>query len=402
VNRDGSRPSVPALVLGSGLNGLGVARSLGSESVPVYLADTDIRRFELRTRYASRLQLSALEGDSLLRDLVELGQGRFTGCRPVLVLTQERTVRTVAGALEDLHGLFRFVLPSGGLLETLMHKERFARLAEQTGLRIPGTVNVREPGDIETALALTPPLVVKPALHAPQYERLYRKAYLVDDPGQARQLIERILDVLPDVIVQEWIPGNDSDIYFCLQHLSSEGRLECSFVGRKIRSWPPNVGGTASCTSAPEHVVKLTEATASFFKRVGMSGLASMEYKRHAATGEFVAIEPTVGRSDYQEEVATLNGINLPYAYYLGALGRATEFVSGRDRRAIWRDGDADRQSSQTVGQSVQGWPLAHGRVYDALWRSSDPGPSLDRNWRRLAGRIGLCRVAAGVRPTGG
>lgn len=401
MSLDSSRPSEPALVLGSGLNGLGVARSLGAEGVPVYLADTDMRRIELRTRYASRLELSALEGDALLRDLIELGSDRFAGRRPVLILTQERTVRTIAGALNQLRGIYRFVLPSGSLLETLMHKEGFARLAEQVGLRVPRTVNVRKSDDIEAALDLSFPLVVKPALHTAEYERLHRKAYLVDQPGQARSLIERILEVLPDVMVQEWIPGNDSDIYFCLQYLPPKGP-PCSFVGRKIRSWPPSVGGTASCTSAPEQAAELSEATADFFNRTGMCGLASMEYKRHAVTGEFVAIEPTVGRTDYQEEVATLNGVNLPYAYYLGAVGRSGESVHGPDRRAVWRDGNADRQSSQASGQQVQGWPAAHGRIYDALWRSSDPGPSLDRNWRRLAGRLGRCRVAAGGRPTGG
>ncbi|AOU98522.1 hypothetical protein BI364_11655 [Acidihalobacter yilgarnensis] len=312
---------VPALVLGSGFNGLGVARSLGMLGVPVYLADTDTKRPEMRTRYAHPLKIAALQGDPLIRDLQVLAQTRLAGPKPVLVLTQEQTVRTVGSAQAILSPLFRFLLPPAGILDTLMHKAGFDRLAAQTGLRVPRTVQVREAADVDTALALTCPLIIKPAVHAPAYEQRFRKAYRVEDANTARELLGRILDVLPDVVVQEWIPGNDSDIYFCLQQLAVNGQIEASFVGRKIRSWPPNVGGTASCIAAPE-CAELSAITANFFTRVEMCGLASMEYKRHATTGEFVAIEPTVGRTDYQEEVATLNGMNLPYAYYCSARGR--------------------------------------------------------------------------------
>ena len=46
-----------------------------------------------------------------------------------------------------------------------------------------------------------------------------------------------------------------------------------------------------------------------------------MEFKRDARTGEFLMIEPTVGRVDWQEEVATLNGVNIPLAAYLHEIG---------------------------------------------------------------------------------
>jgi D-aspartate ligase len=385
VSRDRQSDNVPALVLGSGLNGLGVARSLGAAGVAVYLGEADMRQAELRTRYARPLQLSALQGDELLRDLTTLGETRFVGQRPVLVLTQEQTVRTVARALDTLRPLFRFILPSGELLTSLMHKEGFDRLAEQKGLRVPRTVHVREVADIEAAVALTFPLVIKPALHSPEYGSLFRKAYRVGAQAEARDLLERILPVLADVVVQEWIPGNDSDIYFCLQQMSAEGKAEASFVGRKIRSWPPNVGGTASCISAEENANELVGVTERFFAQVGMCGLASMEYKRHAVTGEFVAIEPTVGRTDYQEEVATLNGVNLSYAYYRSAIGEpfAESGASVDVRGVIWRDRSADGQSSMHPDQSIHDWPSGHGEIRDALWRAADPGPWLFTQWQR-------------------
>lgn len=381
----GSR--IPALVLGAGINGLGVARSLGAERVPVTLADTDASRPELRTRHAEALRVGALQGEVLIRELLQLAAGRFAGQRPVLVLTQEQTVRSVAAAQEELDPHYRFMLPDAALLDALMHKEGFDRLAQETGLRVPRTLHVRGLEDLDAVLELTCPLIVKPALHAPAYESQFRKAYRLETPEAARELLRKILAVLPDVVVQEWIPGDDADIYFCLQQLSRDGRALASFVGRKIRSWPPGVGGTASCIAAPEHA-ELTELTRRFFADVGMCGLASMEYKRHAATGEFVAIEPTVGRTDYQEEVATLNGVNLPYAYYCSLAGCDIPAATAPAVAIVWRDSLADAQSQTHPEQTVRGWPVQHGAIRDAVWRPGDPGPWLASQWARVLRRV--------------
>jgi hypothetical protein len=61
----------------------------------------------------------------------------------------------------------------------------------------------------------------------------------------------------------------------------------------------------------------LTEA---FFDRVSFIGMGGIEFKRNSRTGQFLMIEPTVGRVDGQEEVATLHGLNIPLAAYLHAL----------------------------------------------------------------------------------
>ena len=42
--------------------------------------------------------------------------------------------------------------------------------------------------------------------------------------------------------------------------------------------------------------------------------MGGIEFKRDGRTGEFLMIEPTVGRIDAQEEVATLHDANIPLA----------------------------------------------------------------------------------------
>ncbi|HET6588138.1 MAG TPA: FAD-dependent oxidoreductase [Oleiagrimonas sp.] len=374
---------VPALVLGGGINGLGVARSLARAQVPTWLLDADLRRAEMHTRLASVLPVRALHGESLIDDLIRLSASRFGGSRPVLFATREDTVRTLSRYRHRLTALYRFTLPPRNVLEALTHKHGFQQLAERFGAPIPPLVRVRAVEDLAALEALRYPVVVKPGERHASYGRQFRKAYRIDNAAEAVDLVRRILPVMPDVVVQEWIEGADADIYFCLQYRDTGGNTSASFTGRKIRSWPPQVGGTASCVAAAEAHAELVEMTSRFFRDAGVVGMASMEYKRDARSGAFRMVEPTIGRSDYQEEVATLNGVNMPYAAYCAELGLAVPTPTLPKHPVVWRVRSEDKQSATAQDQPRgQGCPRG-AHVVDALWRWSDPMPLVVQCLRR-------------------
>jgi predicted ATP-grasp superfamily ATP-dependent carboligase len=374
----------PAVVLGAGANGLGVARSLARARVPVWLLDSDARRPEMQTRVAKALAVRALQGDVLIEELVRLGTAQFPGTRPVLLLTQEESVKTVSHHRDRLCALYRFSLPPMDMVDTLLHKQGFQRLAEQLGSPIPPLVHVRTLADLPALEDLRYPVVIKPGERNSEYGHQFKKAYRVDSAAVAVELVRRILPVMADLVVQEWIEGPDSCIYFCLQYIDSQGQVAASFTGRKIRSWPPQVGGTASCVAAPEVHAELSAMTARFFHAAGVIGMASMEYKRDSRSGEFRMVEPTVGRTDYQEEVATLNGVNLPHAAWCSELGLPFPEPAVRERPVVWRVRSEDMQSAAAQSQPAgQGYPRG-SHVADALWRWSDPMPAVVQNWQRV------------------
>ena len=373
----------PAVVLGAGLNALGVARSLAHARVPVWLLDTDERRPEMYTRAAKSLKIGALHGKTLIEELLRLGTAQFSGVRPVLFVTQEESVKTVSQYREQLSPLYRFSLPPREIVDQLLHKYAFQRLAEQLGSPIPSLVHVRTHVDLPLLASLHYPVVVKPGERNAEYSGQFKKAYRVDSATQAVELIHRILPVMADVVVQEWIDGPDSNIHFCLQYLDQQHHAVASFTGRKIRSWPPQVGGTASCVAAPEAHAELSTLTARFFQAAGVIGMASMEYKRDSRSGEWRMVEPTIGRTDYQEEVATLNGVNLPYAAWCAELGLPPLPVVTMKRPIAWHVRSEDRQSATAQKQrSSEGF--VDGRVVDALWRWCDPLPYLIQSWRQV------------------
>lgn len=374
---------VPAIVVGAGINGLGVARSLARAHVPAWLLDADAQRPEMHTRAAKSIQIASLHDDALVDELVRLGTTKFADARPVLLLTQEASVKLVSHHRERLSPLYRFSLPAPDIVEALQHKHGFQQLAEQFGAPIPRLLRVCANDDLPALETLRYPVVVKPGARDDGYSRHFKKAYRVETASEAAALLRRILPVMPDMVVQEWTEGPDSNIYFCLQYIDGDQRLIASFTGRKIRSWPPQVGGTASCAPAPEAHAELSALTADFFRDVGAVGMAAMEYKRDARSGKFRMVEPTIGRTDYQAEVASLNGVNLPYAAYCAELGHQYVTVPMKQSLA-WRMRSDDERSAVAQGQRLGSGFETHDGIADALWRWSDPRPYWVQQGRRV------------------
>jgi hypothetical protein len=125
---------------------------------------------------------------------------------------------------------------------------------------------------------------------------------------------------------------------------------------------------------APEAHAELHRLTEGFFAAASFVGMGSMEYKRDARTGKFFMIEPTVGRVDWQEEVATLNGVNIPLAAYRHEIGAEVQPVV-QSPPVIWCDGARHWKAARLDPAVGASFPKI--AVRDAYWRLADPLPAL-------------------------
>ena len=376
-----------AVVVGSGLNALGIVRSLALAQIPVLLLYSE-RDAAIHTRHAKKRLIENTAGDALICALRAVGQ-QFQE-RLVLFLTEEKSVATVSERREEILPYFFITLPEREQLAALMHKQGFQNLAYRSGGRVPQAVQLRGEADLAALVTLRFPCVLKPAVKDYVYGMLFKKAYVVQSADEAAARFREIAPVLADLIVQEWIEGSDSDIYFCLQYIGADGKTVTSFTGRKIRSWPPRVGGTASCTSAPEHHRELTAMTELFFRQVGFVGMGSMEYKRDTRDERFYMIEPTVGRTDFQEEVATINGTNIPLAAYCHELGLDLPCITVVSTPRIWREPITDRWSAELQPEIL----LPNGMTVNAYWRLDDAMPWINMTLQRIGNRISTSTIS--------
>lgn len=370
----GPRPA--AVVVGEGINALGVLRSLARGGVDTFAVIVDRASPVGWSRYGTKIQVPGLGGTDLTAALLQWARKIGSpALRPVLFLTEERGVEAVAARRDEMLAHFRFTTPPGEVLGALMHKERFQRTAEACGARIPRSIHLDGPVSAGNLASLRFPVILKPAARNYEYARHFAKAYRCESAAQVVELVARIVPVCADLIVQEWIEGADSDIYFCLVYIGRSPGERIAFTGRKLRSWPPRVGGTASCVAAPEVHDVLAAETFAFFDAVGFSGLGSMEFKRDRRDSRFYMVEPTVGRTDFQQEVATVNGVNIPLCVFRWENGEPADPGQVRVPPVAWFDRDAVTRARQREAGAGIDWMTPH--AVEALFRWTDPVPAL-------------------------
>lgn len=376
-SQDFARSGRPAaVVVRGGLNGLGVVRSLARGGIASYVVDTSVLKPAMWSRSSHRVVVPALHGRAIINSLVTLG--RRLPDKPLLVLTDEAAVVAVSQAADELRPYYRFRANSAELVERLENKARFQEFAETSGLPIPAGAVVGSRSGLDALDRLTPPFIIKPAdkmmVYLGRTERLHR----ADSVTEARAIAETLVGSIGEVVVQEWIPGPDSNILFCLFYQGAANDAFRSFIGRKLLAQPPQVGSTAICVAAPEMRARLTAITRSFVNQTGYQGFGSLEFKINERTGAVQIVEPTVGRTDWQEEIATLSGVNLPLFAYEVETGQALTSDTS-EAPVAWRATVAG-----LLGQ-IEG--LAGHRVINGYWRIDDPLPALAYSVEVLARR---------------
>jgi D-aspartate ligase len=358
---------IPAVVVGGELNGLGVCRSLAAGGAPVWVVDTKRSNPALWSRYARPVLTDTLDGYGFVNFLRDL-QSRI-GERPFLVVTDEPALLTISEHREELEALYRFRLPDHDTVLMLHDKARFHESAVKHGWPVPNGMVVRDRADLTGIASLRPPMILKPADKRHFHDGRTPRLVVAENCHSAVSAAERLLPLAGEVLVQEVIEGPDDDIYFCLFYRGRGGETIGMFTGRKLASTPPGTGSTAFCTAATNESLERT--TREILDHVQYFGFGGIEYKRDARDGRFLIIEPTVGRTDWQEEVATLAGVNIPLMAYRHELGLGYLPAGPVDKRVVWQVSWIERLRHRQK-------PIPSGSVViDGLLRRDDPIPAL-------------------------
>ncbi len=363
-----TRENVPAVVIGGELNGLGVCRSLAAGGVPVLVVDRRWSNPARWSRHARSLIVDDLHGDGFLDRLRALSK-EFAE-PPFLVVTDELALLTLSERRDDLKGLFRFRLPLHETVMMLHDKAAFHENAVKRGWPVPRAVVVRSRADLAGIGPLRPPMIVKPADKRHFHEGHAPRLVTAHDHKEANTAAESIMMVAGTALVQEIVAGPDENIYFCLFYRVPGEASPIMFTGRKLASTPPCTGSTAFCTAADCREIE--SITRNILTEIGYCGFGGIEYKCDERDGRFLIIEPTVGRTDWQEEIATLAGTNIPLIAYRHEVGLPPlPTTTAVDRRLVW-------QASWIERLRYGAHALPPGAVIiDGLFRRDDPLPAL-------------------------
>ncbi len=297
----------------------------------------------------------------------------FPGCdADVLLVSRNR---------ERLSPWFHLCLPKPEVVELLMDKLQFYAFAKQSGFRIPDTWFVYTRDDLDKATGtISFPCVLKPHYRTATWNELsVFKAFKITCAEQLIATYEQYKSATDCFILQNWIEGPDANLFSCNAYFNAESKPLATFVARKLRQWPPEMGQSSLGEECRDDFV--LHETLRLFQRVGFYGLAYLEIKRDQRKGEYFIVEPNICRPTGRSAIAEAGGVDLLYTMYCDALGlplppsrqqryQGVKWINLRQdlRSALyyWRKGELSfRQWLQSV----------HGKKCYAIFSWSDPRP---------------------------
>ena len=373
-----------AVVLGvQHITALNTVWSLAQMNLPMIGVTSQPQSPYARTKKCKMVNCPDVNSDALIETLIELGKSFDE--KAVLFPCSDAQVGVVSEKRDLLAPYYHFHLPSQEVVRTLMYKANFANYAQTNGYPIPRTAVIDRATNPKACLSEWKfPCLLKPDNKTANWTQHTRgtKVLRIRNEDQLLKTIDQVLQWVDRLVIQEWIPGGDSNVYFCLMYFDDSSEPRATFVGRKIRQWLPEIGSTASAERHFNSTV--LEESLRLFKAVRYKGLGSVEFKLDPEDRRFKITEPTVGRPNLQSYVAVANGINIPYVAYCNLIGKSVTLLDQPDRDVAvkwvneWREYHSALFYLQQGRLSLKDWirSLRGPRTY-ALFSLSDPLPFL-------------------------
>lgn len=378
--------AAPAVVLGLCAHGLATARTLQQHGIDVHALEPNERLPGGRTRAATVHRVGSIHPPELIDTLLAFAKSLPAGPKPVLFPINDTMVGEIArhwSRLEDVYTLSW--AHARDEVARLIIKDNLESHARERGLNYPRSALVETTlADAEGLGEMAFPMLAKPIKPLGSF-----KARKIPDRDALEAIVRDHPDDLP-ILVQEWIEGTDTDLYFCAL-LMDHGDDIVRFEGRKLRSQPPARGQTTSAEPVTNDDVYAI--THKFFEGTGVSGPVSLELKCDPA-GKYWIIEPTLGRTDYWVDLCIRNGVSLPVMTYQLATGQRPDTVARHVSPTTWFDTERD---SRSFAQLVrQGRVNPFGRSRFTYFDVRDLRPFLYATGQRL--RALLRRLTGGTR----
>ena len=396
------RPDHAAVVLGMFETGLGVARSLGRSGIRVLGLD---RRPDVgfRSRYvdASLCPDPLHEVDAFVEHLVQVA--RREEHKPVLFVTSDDFLLAVARNRERLQEFLLLNLPDTDTLESIADKYRQYELARSAGIPVPATFLLEKPEDVaELRQRLPFPVFVK-GREVTSWRKAVGgnvKGFIARTPEELEAHLAALFAKGVAGLVQELIPGPDTNHYKACCYVSRRGEVVRSFALRKLRQQPPGFGFGSLVESVYDPAV--LSLGKSFVESIGYRGVGSAEFKRDDRDGELKLIELNP-RYWQQNALAERCNVNFPLAQYLDLTAEVPPQEAAYEQNVKWLNVAADFDSFRAYRQRGEldfgAWirSLAGPKVY-SNFAADDPIPGLRAVATQVAARRPARALARRVR----
>lgn len=377
-----------AIVLSSGINGLGAVRSLAERGVPVIVVAESGRDIALRSRYPrARHVITHNRTDAGVQELRELLAGLGLD-RAIVIPTSDWFVSALRSEAMRLPDGFLAVAPDADLVEMLVDKAvETARVGKV--LPIPPTVTPLPATPEELLARLRLPIIVKPRSFA--HMCIGGKNVVLRSTEEARAFYARFPEVRERVVAQEVIEGPDRNLWVCHAAFDERSRMASAFTFRRLRLSPSHYGVTSYAVSERnEDVIELVRRLGDALHYVGPA-MVEFKWDPRDSTYRYIELNPRLGLANYFDGRC---GPGTAYVAYRLAAGLSVGDVGVQRDGAVfvslYEDLYSRRHDGETLGAIAADYLGDFGRQHVfAYWSLRDPLPALTMAYRQAGALLG-------------
>jgi D-aspartate ligase len=353
-----------AFILNMGAGGLGVARSLGRNGIPVVGVDFHSKDPGMSSRFVKPLMVKdpVTQPESVLDKL--LRQGRKLEDKGMLFVTSDAFLLFTSRYRKELIEVFDFTIPSEKIVEGMVNKRLQYEEATRIGIPIPDTyypTNISEVREIQGVIRY-------PAFIKPYYSHLWNlkfgnKGFIVRNAKELVEKFELIFTTDLEALVQKIImpPGGvmgGGAVYF-----GRNDYVSPPFTWEKKRARPPNFGVGSFLETKKEPAI--ADLTLRFMKGIDYHGTGMVALKKDPSDGQWKLIELN-SRIWLQNNLPSYAGINFPLLEYLDIVGKLDGYRPDFEGGIRWWDFLNDlesfyrlrRKGRITTGEWLHSWVL--------------------------------------------
>lgn len=374
-----------AVVMNMFYTGLGIARSLGEQGIPVIGLSSHRGVYGEFTRYAKTVACpdSRNEPEALLPFLQRMGVS--LGRRMIVFPTRDDDVLFLDRNREALSPYFELVVPERSVLQASLNKWETYLWAQRAGVATPRAWLIQGEEDLRRAIPeATYPCILKPVASyhwrkGGNWEKVGgRKALAVFSPEELLVEYAAIARADRRALLQEMVSGDDDCLVSAACYLDRESNLVAAFTTQKLAQAPEGLG-TGFIVQAVERR-EILDPTMRLLREMRFTGIAEVEYKWDSAKSQYQLIEINPRPWD-QHRLGIGCGVNLMHIAYCEHAGLAMPAVSERVSAQKWIAEDTFCMTAlgllwegdRTKIQSL--FRLARGERSYAVWSAKDPFP---------------------------
>ena len=316
----------PALIIGGGINALGVMRNLGRNGIEVYCVN-DKKDETAYSKYCKRHYVfPELNNEEKLGVFLKKFNLQIN-CDKVIFPTTDRSVLNVAHLMDELKG-YRIVISDNEIIETMVKKELFYQSLKERNIPHPYTLFCDIDQFQRIGKEIGFPVYVKPSVSQIFREKFGKKGFVANSQRELNNFLRLGKDTNMDLMVQEIIPGEASNHFFIAGFFDENSNPVVVFGYKRLRMWPRWYGGSTVCFSVRmSEIADMKDIIIKYLNSIGFKGIFHAEFKRDPRDNSPKLIE--VNARSWQKNIfPAICGINVILVAYLEAIGINVESIS--------------------------------------------------------------------------